>query len=153
MRPFPPRSTRRAGRRADLARGPQPWNRRRRAGTPLLSRTIIWGTAAICVALLIGTLGEAWFGYRMNQRVEAQQAQNAQLQAQNVQLQAQARRLNQADVIEAEARQRFDYIRPGDQPVAVIPVADTPTPTPKLRVPTPVSHNYWSDWWHMLFGG
>jgi hypothetical protein len=147
-------SGQRRGRRADLARGPQPWNwRRRRGGTSLLSRTIIWGTAAICIALLIGTLGEAWFGYQMNRRVEAQAAANARLQAQNVQLAAQVKHLADPDVIEAEARQRFDYIRPGDYPVIVIPVADTPAPEPKPHPAAPAPQNYWGDWWHALFGG
>jgi cell division protein FtsB len=142
------------GRRADLARGPQPWNRpRRRAAMPLLSRTIIWGTAAICVALLIGTLGEAWFGYQMNQRVAAQTAANARLQAQNAQLAAQATRLAQPDVIEAEARQRFAYIRPGDYPVIVIPIANTPALRLRSHSTPPAPQNYWGSWWQALFGG
>ncbi len=86
---------------------------------PLLARTIRWVTAALCLALLLATLGEIWVRIGIEQQAAQLRAANAQLR-QDVR----ATQLAVADArsdatIEREARS-WGYVRPGDTPVQIV---------------------------------
>ncbi|HEY7781430.1 MAG TPA: hypothetical protein VIC85_14575 [Ktedonobacterales bacterium] len=131
------------------------WRVRHPARGSLGTRTLRWGTAAICLALLAATLGEAWVNLRLHSEIQAASAQNAWLRRDT---QATRRQVDQASApgtIEDEARAR-GYIRPGDQPVVV--AATQPGAAPPARMVPPRASGggvggHWSDWWHFIFGG
>ena len=119
---------------------------------PLLTRLIIWGTAAICGLLILATLGEAWTVHRLNQQIVANQQAANQLQQQNQQLSNSIQQLQQASTIEQEAR-KLGFIFPGDQPVVIV------TSTPPVTAPQPTTSpsqgwwGFWPDWLKLFLGG
>jgi cell division protein FtsB len=126
-------------------------------GTTLYTRTVLWATAAICAALIVATLSEAWVNYRLQQQVGQAQAANAQTRQD---MAATAGRIAWAEspiTIEEEARAR-GYVRPGEHAVAIAgsqpgrPAASARgQKTPASRGSAPAGH--WLDWWRLLFGG
>lgn len=90
---------------------------------PLATRTLFWAVMVICGALLVATLSEAWVRAGVERQVVAAQARNAALQR-DVSALGQAIAVAQSpDTIEREAR-AWGYLRPGDQPVLVVPAAN-----------------------------
>ncbi len=92
--------------------------------TTLASRTLFWALLAICAALLVATLSEAWVRHGVEVQVEQTQAQNAALQRDTTATRQAIATAESPAAIEAKAR-AWGYIRPGDVPVIVV----TPTPT------------------------
>lgn len=91
----------------------------RSEGTPLLRRTTIWVTTALCLALVLATLGEIWVRIGIEQQAAQVRSQNAQLR-QDVQSTQQAvTDARSAATIEREAR-AWGYMRPGDNPVLIV---------------------------------
>ncbi|HEY7358243.1 MAG TPA: septum formation initiator family protein [Ktedonobacterales bacterium] len=119
---------------------------------PLMTRLILWGTAAICGLLILATLGEVWTVHRLNQQIDVNQQAANQLQAQNQQLSNSVQQLQQPSTIEQEAR-KLGFIFPGDQPVVVVTTTPAPAP-PQQTVPSsPDWWGFWSDWLKLFFGG
>lgn len=83
---------------------------------PLLTRTVVWVTIALCLALTLATLGEVWARVGIDQRVQQTQTQNAQLQQDVRSTQQAVINAQSAETVEREAR-AWGYIRPGDNPV------------------------------------
>jgi cell division protein FtsB len=119
---------------------------------PLMTRLILWGTAAICGLLILATLGEVWTVHRLNQQIAANQQAADQLQAQNQQLSNSVQQLQQPSTIEQEAR-KLGFIFPGDQPVVVVTTTPSPAPPPPATSSSPGWSGFWSDWLKLFFGG
>ena len=125
--------------------------------TTLYTRTVLWATAAICAALIVATLSEAWVNYRLQQQVGQAQAANAQTRQD---MAATARRIAWAEsptTIEEEARAR-GYVRPGEHAVAIAGGQPGQPATASRGRKTAASHGsgpagHWLDWWRLLFGG
>ncbi|GEM_PF-1839736 len=120
---------------------------------PLLTRTIIWVTAALCGLLILAGIGEAWTVHRLNQQIAASQQSVNQLQAENEALKKLIQTLQQPGTIEEEAR-KLGFIFPGDQPVVIV-IASLP-PAPTTAPAPPSSSNFWGfwpDWLKFFFGG
>jgi cell division protein FtsB len=127
--------------------------------TTLYTRTVVWATAAICAALIVATLSEAWVNYRLQQQVRQAQAANAQIQQDST---ATAGRIAQAEspaTIEDEARAR-GYVRPGEQAVVIAGSQPTPSAGSSSQGSTSgAAHHgaslggHWLDWWQLFFGG
>ena len=91
----------------------------RAEGVPLLNRTIRWVTAALCLALLLATIGEVWVRVGIDQQVRQVRAQNARLQQDVRTTQLAVADARSAATIEREARS-WGYVRPGDHPVLIV---------------------------------
>ncbi len=150
----PSSASRKSGRRVAARREKQS-GAQASAGEPkpsLLARIIVWGTMAICVLLILATIGEVWTVHQLNQQVAAGQQQNNQLQAQNQAIATSIAQLQQSQTIEQEARQ-LGFIYPGDQPVVVATTQPAPTATQKRTQPTSGWWGFWPDWLKLFFGG
>jgi cell division protein FtsB len=119
---------------------------------PLMTRLILWGTAAICGLLILATLGEVWTVHRLNQQIATNQQAANQLQAQNQQLSNSVQQLQQPSTIEQEAR-KLGFIFPGDQPVVVVTTTPAPAPPQQTAPSSPDWWGFWSDWLKLFFGG
>ena len=92
--------------------------------------------------------------YTRRQDIQQVSTEVIALYATEVYLQTQVARRDSVQQLEEFGRES-GYIRPGDIPVAVIPLADAdgalaalqPTPTKK-----PPQFQNWEVWWHLLFG-
>ena len=93
--------------------------RSRARRSSLFTQTIIWVTGLICLALLLGSLGQAWSNSQLMQRVQAAQQQTQQLQAHHHSLSRLANYYKDPFVIESEARQQLGYVRPGEHPLVI----------------------------------
>ncbi len=119
----------------------------------LFTQTVIWITALICIAFLLGALAQAWSNSQ-----SAQQVQTAQQQLQNIQnhhkdLQKAAQYYQNPSVVENEARQQLGYTRPGEHPVVIVGTNDTQQQTAKRQAANHAQHGFWQDWWNAFFGG
>ncbi len=120
---------------------------------PLLTRTIIWGTAALCGLLILACIGEAWTVHRLNQQIAASQQGVNQLQNQNEVLKKLIQTLQQPGTIEEEAR-KLGFIFPGDQPVVIVIASSPPVSTTAPAPPSPSNFwGFWPDWLKFFFGG
>ncbi len=138
-----------AARREDLAElSPLP----PKPKPPLMTRLILWGTAAICGLLILATLGEVWTVHRLNQQIATNQRAADQLQAQNQQLSNAVQQLQQPSTIEQEAR-KLGFIFPGDQPVVVVTTTPAPAPPQQTAPPSSGWPGFWPDWLKLFFGG
>jgi cell division protein FtsB len=132
------------------------WRLRYVSRTTLYTRTLLWITGAICVALLVFTASEAWVGHRLQQQVLQAQAENARLRQDALATTQRATRAEAPGTIEDEAR-AMGYARPGEQPVAIATTAQPPAaPTPRSARAAGGSGaqpGSWLGWWQNLFGG
>src|SRR5215467_7385333 len=94
--------------------------RMRARRSSLFTQTVIWVTGLICLALLLGSLAQAWSNSQLMQRVQAAQQQTQQLQAHHDYLSRLVNYYKDPFVIESEARQQLGYVRPGENPVVVV---------------------------------
>ena len=69
----------------------EPAGRLRARRSSLFSQTIVWATALICMAFLLGSLPQAWSNSQLMQRVQEAQQQTQQLQAYHDRLVQQAK--------------------------------------------------------------
>ncbi|GHO44365.1 FtsB family cell division protein [Ktedonospora formicarum] len=115
--------------------------------------TLLWITGLICVALLLGTLAQAWSNSQLTQKLQSEQQRLQVLQREHDQLQKDADKYKNPAVIENEARQQLGYVRPGEKPVVVVQVqkpAETKTSSDHART---TETSYWLQWWQTFFGG
>lgn len=102
--------------------------------TSLYTRTVLGITAAICLALLIFGVGEAWLDYRLHAQVQQVQAQNDRLRQDTAATLRQAEWAESPGAIEDAAR-AMGYARPGEQPVVIVTTTPTTTPLPAPAPP------------------
>jgi cell division protein FtsB len=119
----------------------------------LFTQTVIWITALICMAFLIGSLAQAWSNSQSAQQVQGALQQLQQLQSQNKDLTKASNHYKDAAVIEGEARQQLGYSRPGEHVIVVVGSNQSNTTTTKPHVSPPAQHGFWQDWWNAFFGG
>ena len=118
----------------------------------LFTQTVIWVTGLVCLALLLGSLAQAWSNSELMQRVQATQQQTQQLQAHHDDLSRLVNYYKDPFVIESEARQQLGYVRPGENPVVVVSSTrqDQQTVSHPSRPSAPQS--FWQEWWDVFFG-
>jgi cell division protein FtsB len=126
--------------------------RSRARRSSLFAQTIIWVTGLICLALLLGSLAQAWSNSALMQRVESAQQQTQQLQDKHDTLTSQASYYKDPLVIESEARQKLGYVRPGEYPVVIISSNTQERPVVIHHQKPPVQQSYWQEWWNAFFG-
>jgi len=118
----------------------------------LFARTVLGITGLVCAAFLLGTLTQAWSNSQLTQKVQTAERSLQTMRAENQNLKKQTQHYQDPAVIESEARQKMQYVRPGEQSVVVTnkgnqEQAQTP---PNKNVAQP--QNYWQDWWKVFFG-
>src|SRR5262249_22277224 len=86
---------------------------------PFARRTLAWAMMAICGALLVATLSEAWTRVNIEGQVSAAQAHNAALRQDAATTQQAVQRAQSPSAIEREARSWASLGR-GDHPVIVV---------------------------------
>lgn len=119
----------------------------------LFTQTIIWVTGLICLALLLGSLGQAWSNSQLMLRVQAAQQQMQQLQADHDYLSRLANYYKDPFVIESEAREQLGYIRPGEHPIVIVSSTDATQQAAPGHSTAPIPQGFWREWWHIFFGG
>jgi cell division protein FtsB len=125
---------------------------RRARRTSMLTRTIIWITALICLAFLLATLAQAWSNSRLAQQAQQAQQQLQQTQAHNAALKSLAQHYQQPSVIESEARQQLGYVRHGEHAVLIVNASSPSTPSAPHHAPPPAPQSFWQQWWNVFFG-
>src|SRR6266496_6457022 len=118
----------------------------------LFTQTVIWVTGLICLALLLGSLAQAWSNSQLMQRVQAAQQQTQQLQAHHDYLSRLVNYYKDPFVIESEARQQLGYVRPGEYPVIIISSTSQQQPIAVHHQRPPVQQGFWQEWWNAFFG-
>jgi cell division protein DivIC len=100
---------------------------------------------------LFATGQKALDNYRLNQQADALRAEIRDLRNENISLQQQILEARTDASIERIARQQLGLIKPGDNPLVLIP-DDTSTgqaqTAPKSDPPRPL----WRQWWDYFFG-
>lgn len=100
---------------------------RERSDSPLLSRTVLLATLAICLALAAAMIGEAMVRRQMEQNAAALREANSSLRNQVQALQREVEYARSDAAVERAAR-GWGYIRAGDVPVRIVV-----TPAPGKR--------------------
>jgi len=118
----------------------------------LFTQSVIWVTGLICLALLLGSLAQAWSNSELMQRVQAAQQQTQQLQAHHDDLSRLANYYKDPFVIESEARQQLGYVRPGEYPVLVVSSTDQGQQTVTHHGRPSAPQGFWQEWWDAFFG-
>lgn len=103
------------------------WREGERSDSPLLSRTVLLATLAICLALAAAMIGEAMVRRQMEQNAAALREANSSLRNQVRTLQREVEYARSDAAVEREAR-GWGYIRAGDVPVRIVV-----TPAPGKR--------------------
>ncbi|MFI5608746.1 septum formation initiator family protein [Amycolatopsis sp. NPDC051903] len=120
-----------------------------------MSTTRRAAVVAIVVCALAFTVAVPLRTY-LSQRSEVreQEAQQAQLQAQVDELRAKKAKLSDPAEIEAEARRRLRYVKPGESPYIVQLPEDQPASPPPAAGPASVPQGSWYDkLWDQVSGG
>lgn len=119
----------------------------------LFTQTVLWVTALICIAFLLGSFTQAWSNSQLVQKVQLAQQQLEQTQAEHNRLVQTANHYKDSSVIESEARQQLGYVRPGDHLVIVVNANDQSQQNSHEQVPVGEKQSFWQEWWHTFFGG
>ena len=101
---------------------------------------------------LVATGQKALDNYRLNQEAEALRSAVRDLRTENIALQQELVQARTDASIEAIARQQLGLVRPGDNPLVLVPAGpdprtDAPAPPPPPPPPPP-----WRQWWEYFFG-
>ncbi len=117
----------------------------------LFARTVLWITALVCIAFLLGTFAQAWSNSHLNEQVQIEQQHLQDLRSKHDQLQREAAHFKDPSVIESEARQQLNYVR-GDEHLVIVtqPQSSPIHPTSTLKQ-SAQQQSYWQDWWHIFF--
>jgi cell division protein FtsB len=147
---YPPRS---GGANITSAVGMQETAGRIRARrTSLLTKTVMWVTALICIAFLLASLAQAWSNSQLMQQVQMEQQRLEQLQADHAHLVQSMKYYKDPSVIESEARQQLGYIRPGEHAVVIVGAANQGSQGAVHHTSAPAQSNFWQAWWNTFFG-
>ena len=126
--------------------------RLRTRGRSLFTQTVIWLTGLICLALLLGTLTQAWSNSQLMQRVQTAQQQLQNLKDHHDYLTRQVAHYKDPFVIESEARQQLGYVRPGEHPVVIINQDEQGQQSSPQQSTQPAQQGFWQEWWDIFFG-
>ena len=118
----------------------------------LFTQTVIWVTGLICLALLLGSLAQAWSNSELMQRVQSAQQQTQQLQAHHDDLSRLVNYYKDPFVIESEARQQLGYVRPGENPVVVVSSTGQDQQAVSHHSRPSAPQSFWQEWWDVFFG-
>lgn len=116
------------------------------------SRTVIWVTGLVCLALLLASLAQAWSNSQLNQHVQETRAQLQQLRQHHDDLVHLADRYKDPNVIESEARQQMGYVKPGEHPIVIVGAPDSVAQSHVSPGKSTQVTNYWYLWWNIFFG-
>ena len=89
-------------------------------GGSLVERVFFWAVLVVCVALLIGAVGEIWTHHTIDQQSAAIRASNAALTRDVAATRQTISVAESPAVIDREARS-WGYVRPGDHLVIIVP--------------------------------
>ena len=117
----------------------------------IVTQTVIWISALICSAFLLGSFAQAWSNNQLVQQVQTAQQSLQQLQAKHTQLKRDADYYNDPSVIEWEARQQLGYVRPGEQAVIFVSTDQGGQQPIVEHKGASQPQGYWQDWWHIFF--
>jgi cell division protein FtsB len=118
----------------------------------LFVHTILWITGLVCAALFLATCTQAWSNSQLIQKVQIARQSLQKLQSEHHYLERQIQHYKDPATIESEARQRMEYVRPGEQAVVVINVDSQKHIHVQLQRNREQSQGSWQDWWSMFFG-
>src|SRR5258708_8396034 len=118
----------------------------------LFTQTVIWATGLVCLALLLGSLAQAWSNSELMQRVQAAQQQTQHLQAHHDALSRLVNYCKAPFLIESEARQQLGYVRPGENPVVLVLSAGQDQQTVSHHSRPSAPQSFWQEWWGVFFG-
>jgi cell division protein FtsB len=117
----------------------------------LFTQTVVWISALICSAFLLGSFTQAWSNSQLAQQVQAAQQSLQQVQVKHTQLKRDADYYNDPSVIEREARQQLGYVRPGEQAVIFVSTDQGGLQPPAKHKNASQPQGYWQDWWRVFF--
>lgn len=120
--------------------------------TSLFTHTVMWITGLICAAFLVATLGQAWSNSQLEQQLQKATQQYDQVNKHNQDLQQQVNYYKDPTVIDNEARQELNYVRPGEHAVVIVGQDNQARDTAPKSAKAPESQDYWQEWWEAFFG-
>lgn len=117
----------------------------------LFTQTIVWATALVCLAFLLGAMAQVWSNSQLMQNLQQAQQKTQQLQNEHNTLTQQASHYQDPYVIENEARQQMGYSRPGEH-VVIIAGSSSQSQQPTNSRPVALAPpNFWQAWWNLFF--
>lgn len=126
--------------------------RRRARSISFFTHTVLWLTGLLCLALLLGSLAQAWSNSGLMQQLDQEKQKYAQLQQEHETLKKQVDYYTDPKVIEQEAR-NIGYVKPGEQPVILVNEKETPPAQVKPEEQQQPARGFWEEWWRIFFGG
>lgn len=151
----PPGRSRPAGRASYVTSAvgiEEPAGQQRTRRTTLFTRTVVWVTALVCLAFLLGSLFQAWSNNQLMQNLQHEQQVTQQLQHEHARLQQQATYYQDPYIIESEAREQLGYERPGEHIVVVVGTQDRQQQPVSSTAPGSAPQDFWQAWWNLFFG-
>lgn len=130
----------------------EPEGRQRARRSTLFTSTLVWVTALVCLAFLLGALTQAWSNNRLMQDLQQARQKNQQLQKEHNDLVQKARYYQDPYVIEEEARQQLGYARPNEHVVVVVGANNQGSPPASSSTNAPPAQGFWQAWWNLFFG-
>jgi cell division protein FtsB len=118
----------------------------------LFTQTVIWVTGLVCLALLIGSLAQAWSNNQLMQTLQQEQRQTQQLRDANTRLKHAATYYQDPYVIESEARQQLGYARSNEHVVVPTGSANQNQQQGTPKATKPAAQGFWQEWWNFLLG-
>ena len=118
----------------------------------LFTQTVLWVTALVCIAFLLGSFTQAWSNSQVMQKVQQAQQKLEQTQAEHDHLVQVANHYKDPSVIESEARQQLGYVRPGNHLVVIVNSSDQGQQNMHKQTTVEAKQSFWQEWWHTFFG-
>jgi len=118
----------------------------------LFTQTVLWVTALICVAFLLGSFAQAWSNSHLMQRVQTAQQQLKQEQDHHNYLVQTAQHYKDPTVITNEARQQLGYVRPGEHVVIIANASNQEQQNMLQQGHVVKQQSFWQEWWYTFFG-
>jgi cell division protein DivIC len=101
---------------------------------------------------LVATGQKALDNYRLNQQADALRVEVRDLRNENIALQRQILHARTDAAIESIAREQLGLVRPGDNPLVLVPAGPAPgADAPATPQPNPAPPP-WREWWDYFFG-
>jgi cell division protein FtsL len=101
---------------------------------------------------LFATGQKALDNYRLNQQADALRAEIRDLRTENIALQQEILRARTDPSIESIARQQLGLVKPGDNPLLLIPADGGSTSHPQPSTQPDPPRPAWRQWWDYFFG-
>jgi cell division protein DivIC len=101
---------------------------------------------------LFATGQKALDNYRLNQQADALRTEVRELRNENIALQQQILQARTDASIESIARQQLGLVRPGDNPLVLIPAGPAAGSEAQTTAQPPAPPPPWRQWWDHFFG-